>query len=346
MKKSVNKKRWRMADGGWRIKPRPNDLTGGPSTRRPSVRRPPSAIRHHLSPRFAILLLLCAALVFASCARGGGEAPRAPSPERPARIISLSPSLTEVLHGVGAFGRVVAVSDYCTFPPEVRSLARVGGWSNPNLEQIASLRPDLVVFAEPQAQFIKEPVEALGVKTLSVPSRSLEDALAAIESVGRAAGQEAEARQLLEETRAGLEEIRRRAASLPRRRVLCVVDRAPGTLRDIYTAADGSFIEQLIELAGGESVAPPGTAGWGKLQKEAVVALDPDVIIDLMIHKTEGVFAEDTLAVWRELPILRAVREGRVHPVREETVLHPSQFVADTARRFAEIIHPEEFKKQ
>jgi iron complex transport system substrate-binding protein len=292
--------------------------------------------------RLAALLCL---LLCASCA-GGGRSPAVLTSARPARIISLSPNTTEILHGVGAFDRVVAVSDYCTFPPEVKNLPRVGGWSNPNLEQIASLRPDLVVFAEPQAQFIKEPIEALGIKTLSVPSRSREDALAAIESVGRAAGSEGEARKLLEETRASLEAVRLRAERLPRRRVLCVVDRAPGTLRDIYTAADGSFIEQLIELAGGESIAPPASTGWGKLQKEAVVALDPDVIIDLMIHKTGGALAEDTLAVWRELPTLRAVREGRVRPVREETALHPSQFVADTARRFAEIIHPEAFKNE
>ncbi len=288
--------------------------------------------------------LLLAAALAVSCGRSGGPS-NVSSSARPARIISLSPNTTEILYGVGAFDRVVAVSDYCTFPPEVSSRPRVGGWSNPNLEQIASLRPDLVVFSDQQAQFIKDKVEAMGVRTLPVPARSLEDALAAIESDGRAARHEEEARTILAETRASLDALRQRAERLPRRRVLCIVDRAPGTLRDIYTASDGSFIEQLIELAGGESIAPPASSGWGKIQKEAVVALDPDVIIDLMIHKTEGALAEDTLAVWRELPGLRAVREGRVHPVRDEKALHPSQFVADTARRFAEIIHPEAFGK-
>lgn len=331
--------RFAIRDGGGRpAPPTPN-------------RKPKIANRKSLSPEpaarrpkgFFLCLLLLASLLAVSCG-GGDPSPSAARAGRPARIVSLSPNTTEILYGVGAFDRVVAVSDYCTFPPEVGGLPRVGGWSNPNLEQIAALRPDLVIFSDQQAQFIKDRVEALGVRTLPVPTRSLEDALADIESIGRAVGNEAEAARLLAETRAALEDVRRRAAGLPRRRVLCVVDRAPGTLRDIYTAADGSFIEQLVELAGGESIAPPASAGWGKLQKEAVVALDPEVIIDLMIHKTGGALAEDTLSVWRELPTLRAVREGRVHPVREETALHPSQFVADTARRFAEIIHPEEFK--
>ncbi len=294
------------------------------------------------------LALVCLLLAGGAC-RSEESRPPAPATnaaQRPARIVSLSPSVTEILYGVGAFERVVAVSDYCEYPKEAANLPRVGGWNNPNLEQIASLRPDLVIFSDPQAQFVKDKIEGLGIRTLSVPGRTLEDALKSIELIGKATGNVAETEKLLAETRQTIEDVRARAARLPRRRVLCVVDRVPGTLRDLYTASDGSFIEQLIELAGGDSVAPPGQAGWGKMQKEAVVALDPEIIIDLMMQPSGAQLAEDTQAVWRELPELRAVREGRVHALREASLIHPSQFVADAARRFAELIHPEEFKKQ
>ena len=296
-----------------------------------------------------VALLLIAALSGASCGAGGAGAPPAATSsksERPERIISLTPSTTEILYGVGAFGRVVAVSDYCTYPPEVSKLPRVGGWNNPNMEQIASLRPDLVIFSEAQAQFVKDKVEAAGIRTLSVPSQTLEDAYKSIELVGRATGDEEAARRLLEQTRAGVETVRLKTERFPRRSVLCVVDRVPGTLRDLYTAGGDSFIAQLIRVAGGEPVSPPAGGGWGKMQKEAVVALDPDVILDLMMHKEAGNFDEDTLSVWKELPSLRAVREGRVYPVRDETVLHPSQLVGESARRFAGLIHPEAFEKK
>jgi iron complex transport system substrate-binding protein len=289
-------------------------------------------------------VLLFALTFGAACRSEGGQSPARQSSGRPARIVSLTPSTTEILYGVGAFDRVVAVSDYCTYPPEVKNLPRVGGWSNPNLEQVAALRPDLVVFWDSQAQFVKDKIESMGIRTLSVPSRSLEDAFTSIEQIGIATGNEREAARLLAETRAKIDAVRLATEKLPRRRVLCVVDRVPGTLRDLYTAADGSFIAQLIEVAGGKSIAPPAQGGWGKLQKEAAIALDPDIIFDLMIHKTEGQLAEDTQAVWRELPQLRAVREGRVYAIREESVLHPSHFVGDTARRFAELIHPEAFE--
>jgi iron complex transport system substrate-binding protein len=294
--------------------------------------------------RVKSVILLVALLLVAGCGNVGPVVPV--SSGKPARIISLTPSTTEILFGVGAFDRVVAVSDYCSYPPGVEKLPRVGGWNNPNMEQIASLRPDLVVFSDAQAQFVKDKVEAAGIKTLAVPSQTLEDAYTAITLVGGATGDEEAARQLLEQTRASVETVRLTTERLPRRRVLCVVDRVPGTLRDLYTAGGDSFIAQLIRVAGGEPVSPPSRAGWGKMQKEAVVALDPDVVLDLMMHKEAGNFDEDTLAVWKELPTLRAVRESRVYPVRDETVLHPSQLVGASARKFAELIHPEAFEKK
>src|ERR687889_129316 len=157
----------------------------------------------------------------------------------------------------------------------------------------------------------RSPEKFRRARALAVPSQTLEDAYKSIELVGQATGEEASARKLLEQTRASVETVRLATERLPRLRVLCVVDRVPGTLRDLYTAGGDSFIAQLIRVAGGEPVSPPTREGWGKMQKEAVVALDPDVVLDLMMHKESGSFAEDTLAVWKELPTLRAVREGR-----------------------------------
>jgi iron complex transport system substrate-binding protein len=264
--------------------------------------------------------------------------------QRPRRIISLSPSVTEILYGIGAFDRVVAVSDYCQYPPEVERLPRVGGWSNPNVERIASLQPDLVIVTEAQAPFVRDRLEGLGIKTLAVPGQTLEDAFTAMRLIGEATGNHAEAERLIAQTRAALEAISQRTRGLNRPRVLCIVDRVPGTLRDLYAATEGSFLCDLIKIAGGEPVAPPAGIGYGRISKEAVVALDPDVIID-MVQGAQGRFAEDPVAVWKaELPQLKAVREERVHPIRDPSVLHPSQFVGATARLFAEIIHPEVLK--
>jgi len=298
-----------------------------------------------------LLLMALAAILATACSGGGtfyiksGGAPTRTTQSPPQRIISLSPSATEVLYGVGAFDRVVAVSDYDEFPPEVEKLPKIGGWSNTNLEQVASLKPDLVVVAEAQASFVKDKLDALKIPTLVVPSRSVADALASIELIGRAVGKEAEAERLLAETRAKLDAVRERTRDLPRVRVLCIVDRVPGTLRGLYTATDGSFLAQLIEIAGGKSVAPKTESGFGQISKEAVVSLNPDVIIDMVQSLEDSRLAEDPKLVWRELEQVKAVRNYRVYPLRDTSVLHPSQFVGDTARQFAELIHPKAWRR-
>ncbi|HLL77673.1 MAG TPA: ABC transporter substrate-binding protein [Pyrinomonadaceae bacterium] len=297
--------------------------------------------------RAALLLAAACALLLAACAdrvyvghESNANAPRAGLPQR---IISLSPSATEVLYGVGAFDRVVAVTDYDEFPPEVARLPKVGGWSNTNLEQIATLRPDLVVMTESQSPLIKDKLDALGVRTLTVPSYTVADALSSITQIGAATGQDEQARKLLAETQARLDEVRARTKDLKRPRVLCIVDRVPGTLRGLYTATEGSFIDELIEIAGGDSIAPPARTGFGQINKEAIATLDPEIIIDMAMGARATNLAEDPKQVWAELGQVRAVREGRVHAVSDASVIHPSQFVADAALKFAELIHPEVF---
>ena len=258
----------------------------------------------------------------------------------PKRIISTSPNITEILYGIGAFDKVVAVSDYCTYPPAVKNLPHVGGWENSNLEQIIRLRPDLVFLTDAQAPLIGPQLQQLGLRTLVVPSRTLADVFEAMNLLGRATGHQSQARELAAHVHSKLDAMRLRTIRLPRRRVLLVVDRTPGTLRDLYVVTPGSFLAELIDIAGGQCAAAPEPAGYSKISKEAVVALAPDLIIDF-VHGSTNRLGEDPIAVWGDLSLLRAVRERQVYPVRNEFLPHASQFVADTAELFAHIIHPE-----
>ncbi len=261
----------------------------------------------------------------------------------PRRIISLSPNVTEILYGIGAFERVIAVSKFCDYPAQVASLPRLGGWTDTNIEQLTALRPDIVIVTQAQEQFVNDRLKALGIPLLVVPDRSLDDALNAIQIIGDATGDEANAKQLLAETQATLESVRSSTRDLNHPRVLLVADRVPGSLRGLYVASGESYLTQLVEVAGGESIKPPEAgAGYVAINKEALIEFDPEIIID-MVQSSEGKFAEDPRAVWNELPTLRAVRDNRVVSVRDTYVLHPSQFVGKTAQAFARIIHPQAF---
>lgn len=261
---------------------------------------------------------------------------------RAARIVSISPSVTEILYGIGAWSQVVAVSQYCTYPDDVINKPRVNGWGATNLEQLTALKPDLVIGVDAQQAFVRDRLDAIGVRSLFVKSQSLADIFAAIDEIGRVVGHDAEATELITKTRNEVEEVRNLVATRGRPRVLCVVDRVPGTLRDLYVATRGSFLDDLVGVAGGEPIAPPAGSGYGKITKEAVLTLDPEVIIE-MVQGSTGKFAEDPGAVWRELYEIKAVRDGRIHSVQEPTAIHPSQFVGRTARLFARYIHPEVF---
>jgi iron complex transport system substrate-binding protein len=258
----------------------------------------------------------------------------------PQRIISASPDITEILYGVGAFDRVVAVSDYCTYPPAVKTLPRIGKWENSNLEMVVSLHPDLVIFTDAQTPFLADHLRQLGVRYLAVPDRTLHDVFTAIDLIGRETGHETRAQQLGAQVHSRLDSVNARTRALPRRRALLVVDRTPGTLRDLYIATKGSFLCDLVEIAGGDCVGSQAQKGYGKIGKEAIVDLAPDAIIDF-VHGAQSRLGEDPYSVWGELRELQAVRSHHVFPVRDEFIPHPSQFVADTAELFAHILHPE-----
>jgi iron complex transport system substrate-binding protein len=258
----------------------------------------------------------------------------------PQRIVSVSPNVTEILYGVGAFDRVVGVTDYCTYPPEAKSRERVGGWATPNLERIVRLHPDLVVLTEGQQTTVASNLKQLGILTLTTPNQTVSDVFTAINEVGVAVGRPREAQALIASTQETLDRVRRRTAGAARPTVIVAVDRSPGSLRDLYVATQGSYLADLVEIAGGHVVAPPTPSGYSKISKEKVVALNADVVLEL---KT-GARAEDAQRArsdWQELPALNAVRNSRIYELTEDFIPHNSQLIAQTVMLLAQILHPE-----
>ena len=287
-----------------------------------------------------VALLIAVNLLLASC--GERQAQRAKIEPRPQRIVSLSPNVTEILYGIGAWPQVIAVSQFCTYPDDVKNKPRVNGWDKTNLEQVMALKPDFVIGVDSQEPFLRDKLAGLGMRSLFVKSQTLADIMTSMGEIGRGTGHEEEATNLIAKTQAEIEAVRKAVGDRPHPRVLCVVDRVPGTIRDLYTATKGSYLDELISIAGGDSIAPQAEHGYGKINKEAVLTLNPEVIID-MVQGSKGNFGEDPIAVWNELREVRAVRDKRIYPMTDPSVIHPSQFVGHTAQVFAKALHPESF---
>ncbi|MCU1258833.1 MAG: Vitamin transporter, B12-binding component BtuF [Bryobacterales bacterium] len=258
----------------------------------------------------------------------------------PQRIASLSPDLTEMLYGVGAFSRLVGVSNYDTYPPEVAKILHLGQLHNPSLEKLTAARPDLVIINNAQAQFLEETLKDLGLRVLKTSNRSIEEIYAAMIAIGHATGNDREAAKLVADTREGLDRVRRKTATLPRPRVVMIVNRTPGTLRDLSSATDGTYLADLVAIAGGQIAISRVPSGYVRLGKEDLLATNPDIILDY-VNGPKSTLSGDPMDAWRELPELKAVRERRVLGVSADYVPHASQRIVQTAELFARLIHPE-----
>jgi len=256
----------------------------------------------------------------------------------PHRIVSLSPNVTEMLYGIGAWGQVAGVSDYCTYPEGVNRIPSVGGWQNYDLEKIAALRPDLVILDAGQDLFIGDNFKKLGLRVMVVADITVQDVYRTMAELGRATGHEEAASKLAASTRAELLRVSQLTASLPKPKVVLIVDRLPGTVRDLYTATEGSFLAELVGIAGGRVTAAPAKDGYAKLSKEDLFAIDPDVILDFI--QDIKVRAGDPMEAWQDMAVLKAVRTHRVYGVNQDFAPHASQRMAQTAALFARLIHP------
>jgi ABC-type Fe3+-hydroxamate transport system substrate-binding protein len=258
----------------------------------------------------------------------------------PKRIISLSPSINEIIFGLGAWKSVVGVTIYSDFPPEVKNCPTVGGWINPNFESIVALKPDLVIMIKDQDKIFGDKIRKLGLKTLSVESTTIKDISDSILRIGKAFGKDEEAREVTENFKFGLDEIRTKTVGVRSKRVLFVVGRNPGTLEDIYAISRGSYINEIIDIAGGANIVKNNVFSV-KVSKEAILSLNPEVIIEI---NHERINEDETLKVWDELKDVSAVKNKEVYILRDTVLLHPSQRVAQGARTIAEILHPEVFR--
>lgn len=256
----------------------------------------------------------------------------------PRRIVSLSPSITEILYGLGAWENVVGVTIYSDFPPEAKNLPKVGGWVNPNLEAILALKPDLVIMIEDQDRIFGDKIRKIGLKTLAVESNNtIKDISNSISKIGKTLGKEKEAHKVIEILNSNLEQIRNKTNNANPKRVLFIVGRNPGTLEDIYVIGSRNFIDEIITLSGGENVVSAYRFSI-KISKEAILSLNPEVIIEV---NHENINKNEALKIWDGLKEVSAVKNKEFYIIADTTLLHPSQRISEGARILAEILHPE-----
>ncbi len=260
-------------------------------------------------------------------------------PDAPKRIVSLAPSVTETLYALGLGAHVVGVTQFCAYPPEVATKARVGGFRDINLEAVVRTRPDLVVLPKDKVAG-KKLIEGLGIPVLTLDTRSLPGLLQAIEQLGAATGRQQEAEAIARRFTLALQAAREKAKGKARPRVLFSVMHSYqglGYITEINAVGRDGFYNELIEAAGGEN-AYSGNLAFPRLSRESIIFLNPDVIIDVIPG------SEDLASVrsdWQSLKNVAAIRKNRLFLLTDKADTVPGPRSVQTLMKLSQAFYPD-----
>lgn len=258
-------------------------------------------------------------------------------PENPGRVVSLAPSITEIVFALGEGHRVKGVTLHCDFPPEAQALPKVGSYVHPDLERIVALKPDLCVGTrDGNPAELVDRLSALGIPTYVVNPTDLESAMETLLEIGGLMGAESKARELAGTMRSRVEHVKSLAShSEHRPGVFFQIGVVP-----IVSVGTQTFIHELITTAGGINLAR-GPVPYPRFSRERVLALAPEVII--ITSMTRGQDFDQVQQEWKQWDGLPAVRNQRIHIVESNVFDRPTPRLVEGLEILARIIHPELF---
>jgi len=252
----------------------------------------------------------------------------------PERLISLAPSVTENLYALGLGNKVVGVSDYSNYPPEAEEKPIIGDALHLNYEQILMLEPDLIVGDAQVVRTFIAKLDELGLPVLAINPTNLEEVMDALLLLCDVTGAQDQAQEVVAEMKEKICYVQDALGDLPE-------DERPLVFVEIWneplmTCGPGSFMQELIELAGGRNLAADAPGAWVEYSSELVVERNPDVIILTWPYEDE-VLAR---SAWQTV---KAVQQGRVIAVDSEPFVRTTPRLADALLVLARILHPERF---
>ncbi|AQT69724.1 Vitamin B12-binding protein precursor [Anaerohalosphaera lusitana] len=256
------------------------------------------------------------------------------------RIVVTAPNLTEILFSLGLDEQIVGVTMFSKYPPAAAEKPRIGSFWQLNVEAIIAARPDLILSLDfPRQKNVSQRLAMMGYDTLTVNVETVDDLFRSIERVGQAVDRKTEANNLAGDIRNQLNGIQQRVAGRDRPRVMWVIQRDP-----LRVAGRETFINEMIELAGGVNAIGKTFHQYPPIGTEMVMGCQPDVIIEPSMTETDvEQIQAGARRHWSKYENLPAVERGRVYSVNGDLVSQLGPRLADGVRQIAQRIHPEAF---
>lgn len=292
----------------------------------------------------ALALVLVLALSLAACTgTAGGQATPAGNtvtditgaqiqlPEKVEKVVSLAPSVTETIYALGGGDLLVGVDDYSYYPEEAKSLAKVGDYMNPNTESIVSLDPDVVITGNKLQQDTIDKLNELGITTVQSEPTTYDQIYEAIELIGQVIGKADAAQDLISDMTQRTEAVEQKAAGdTDKPSVYFVMSFTDGN----WTSGPGTFINEMIEMAGGTCVTADGGAQWMDYSLEELVKRNPQVLL----VSTDAGKVED-LKKLNGYKSLSAVKNDRVYEINADIVSRPGPRIVDALEEIYDLLH-------
>ena len=300
-------------------------------------RRGPMGQRSNRLPTRACVALLVWGLLATLAAACSRPAPPPATGPTGKTVASLVPAATDLLIGMGAADRIVAVSTFDT-DPAVAGLPRVGDYQTVDWEQLAALRPAVMVVqygADRVPPGLMSRAAGLGILVVNVKFERLEDVFQQVGRLGEAADLKVGALRYADRLRAQLDAVRARVAGRAAVSTLLTLD-----AKAKLSAGPGTYLDDVLTVAGGRNVLGESRAGYPQIDRETLLALRPAAVVQLMPAAPPQSLAEAS-KTWSQLPTLPAVRDGRIYPMTDPWVLLPGAHVGDLAEQMAAALHPE-----
>ncbi|WP_165000266.1 ABC transporter substrate-binding protein [Anaerophilus nitritogenes] len=257
--------------------------------------------------------------------------------QEPQKIVSLSPSHTEILYGLGLGEKIVGVTNYCDYPKEATTKTKIGDAFTVNIEKIIELQPNVVLNYWPMGDEIKKKLEEAGIVIVTYAPESINQIENAIKGIGKITNQEESADQMVLDIDNKKKEIQDKVKNADRPKVFYEIEYSQA----LWTAGEGSFIDELITIGGGENVAKDIKDPYAQYSIESLVEKNPQIYIT----NTSNMKEKKTSDI-KERPgfeNIDAIKNNKIEIVDENLLSRPSQRVKDALEVMAKAIHPELF---
>jgi len=260
-------------------------------------------------------------------------------PDKPQRVVSLAPSITEIVFALDQGHRLQGVTTFSDFPPEAVKLPKVGSYVHLDLEKIVALKPDLcIAIKDGNPRVIAQRLESLKIPVYAVDPNNLETIMKTVLEIGTLLNAKDRANQLVQNMDLRIQKVKSLVAKTTHRpRVFLQIGVSP-----IVSAGTHTFIHELIVIAGGTNLAA-GPIPYPRFSREKVLALSPEIIIITSMARS-AVF-EKVKAEWEKWPNMPAVRNQRIYVENSNFFDRPTPRLLDGLELLIQLIHPELVEK-